>query len=155
MIETSKADSVNEIRNMLYKYCWLVDRGQYDEIAEMFKDATIAYEGVPGYTKDPVAHANSFKDANQTYEDGTPHTFHMCINPMIEVDLENGTATADHYTVVLQGKTGEFGPMIIVMDYKYDKLVFENGHWKFVYRNQCNRAVGDLSHHLNPHIAWG
>lgn len=154
MIDMSKADSVNEIRNMLYKYCWLVDRGKFDEIGELFKYADIAYEGEVTYKQDPEGFASSFRDGVKRFDDdNTPHTFHLVIDPMIEVDVENGTATANHYTVVLQGYTGKIDPHIIVMDYKYDKLAYVDGEWRFTYRDMCNRAVGDLSEHLV--VDWG
>lgn len=149
----NKADAVNEIRNMLYQYCWLVDQGKFDEIGELFKDAEISYEHEVAYRQDPEGFASSFRDNVKTYEDGLPHTFHLVIDPIIEVDVEAGTATANHYTVVLQGKTGEFGPFVMIMDYKYDKLKYEDGRWKFTARDMCNLAVGDMSNHLN--CSWG
>lgn len=153
MIDMSKADSVNEIKNMLYQYCWNVDHGKFDAIGEQFKYADIAYEGEIAYQKDPEAFAASFRDNVKTYDDGTPHTFHMCIDPIIEVDVENGTATANHYTVVLQGYTDKIAPFVMIMDYKYDKLEYVDGAWRFTYRNMCNRATGDMSNHIS--CEWG
>ena len=36
-------NSYETIRNMLYRYCWLVDQGKFDEMAEMFDECDIYY----------------------------------------------------------------------------------------------------------------
>lgn len=142
-----------EIRNLLYKYCWLVDQGKFDEMAEMFDECDIYYGDVLGISHDKEAFKKSFVDGDIVYApDNTTRTIHMCIDPIIHVDEEAGTATAQHYTVVLQGITGEFNPQVIVMDIKYDTFKRnEKGEWKFATRKMGNRAAGDLSHHqVNP-----
>lgn len=142
-----------EIRNLLYKYCWLVDQGKFDEMAEMFDECDIYYGDVLGISHDKEAFKKGFVDGDIVYApDNTTRTIHMCIDPIIHVDEEAGTATAQHYTVVLQGITGEFNPQVIVMDIKYDTFKRnEKGEWKFATRKMGNRAAGDLSHHqVNP-----
>lgn len=146
-------NSYFEIQNLLYKYCWLIDQGKFDEMAEMFDECDIYYGDYLAISHDKEAFKKGFVESDIVYEpDKTTRTIHMCIDPIIHVDEENGTATAQHYTVVVQGITGEFKPQIIVMDIKYDTFKRnEKGEWKFATRKMGNRAAGDLSHHqVNP-----
>ena len=117
-----KFEAIDEIRKLIYSYCWMVDRADYEGLAEFFEHTTIYYDGVVANPEGPDGKATAapFKDAVIRYEDGLPHTSHCCINPIIEVDVENGTAEAKHYTIVIQGKTGEFGPEVKIQVYKYD-----------------------------------
>lgn len=148
VMEDASESAERQILNLIYAYSWLLDAGQFDAMGELFVDADLAFDGQVGVSKDAAAVAQSFKDFDKTYEDGTLNTMHMVIDPMIHVDEEAGKATADHYTVVVQGITGEFGPQIISMDKKFDEFTRgEDGIWRFSYRNMVGRAVGDLSHH--------
>jgi len=136
-----------EIRTLLYKYSWLLDNGKIDEMADLFEDADILVNGKLVYSKDKKAFARGFHDFDQIHDDGTLKTMHLVINPIISVDEEADTATAEHYTVVIQGITAQFSPQIIVMDQKFDTFKRVDGVWKFASRNMINRAIGDLSHH--------
>ena len=82
------------------------------------------------------------------YEDGTPKTMHLCVNPQITVSEDGQTAEARSYLVVTQGITGQFNPQIIWMDRKFDKFAKIDGKWEFVYRNNCTHAMGDISAHI-------
>lgn len=146
-------NSETQILNLLYKYCWCIDQGMFDEMAEMFSECDIYYGDYLAISHDKEAFKQGFVEGDILYApDQTTRTIHMCIDPIIHVDEEAGTATAQHYTVVLQGITGVFQPQIIVMDIKYDTFKRnENGEWRFATRKMGNRAAGDLSHHQhNP-----
>lgn len=152
-MEINKADAINEIRNLIFEYCWLIDKGDFHGVAQLFKDADVCYNGEVAHHHDPDTFEKTWRESVKTYDDGTPHTFHMCIDPVIEVDTENGTATAKHYTVVLQGYTGKIDPFVMVMDYKFDEFKYVDGKWIFTKRDMSNRATGDVSNHLN--VTWG
>lgn len=146
--ENPQETSERQILNLIYSYSWLLDAAQFDAIAELFADADIYMEGELTIQKDGNAFAQSFRDFDQVHEDGTLKTMHLVIDPIIHIDEEAGTATADHYTVVVQGITGVFGPQVICMDKKFDTFKRdEKGLWHFASRNMVNRAVGDISHH--------
>ena len=145
--------SEQTILNMLYRYCWLVDEGKFDEMAEMFDECDIYYGDYLAIHHDKAAFAQGFKDNNIVYPpDNSCRTIHMCIDPIIKVDEEAGTASAQHYTVVLQGIIGQIKPQIIVMDVKYDTFKRnEKGEWKFATRNMGTRCLGDMTHHQKTH----
>lgn len=139
-----------QILNLMYEYCWLVDQARYDEIGELFAEADMYFGDYLAYHHDKVGVANMFKGSNISYEpDNTPRTIHMCIDPVIYVDEEAGTAKAKHYTVVVQGVPGtDFMPQVIVMDQKFDTFKRgEDGKWRYASRVMGSRCPGDLSHH--------
>ena len=140
--------SEREILNLLYEYCWLVDEGRYKEIGELFADADIYFGDTLAYSHDAEGYSHMF-DANIAYApDNTPRTIHMCIDPVIKVDEEAGTAAAKHYTVVVQGVPGEFQPQVIVMDTKFDTFKRgEDGKWRYASRKMGSRCAGDIGHH--------
>lgn len=137
-----------EIMNLMYEYCWLVDQGRYKEIGELFAEADIYFGDHLAYSHDPEGFSHMF-DANISYApDNTPRTIHMCIDPVIEINEDAGTARAKHYTVVVQGIPGEFTPQVIVMDTKFDTFRRgEDGKWRFASRKMGSRCAGDVSHH--------
>ena len=149
----NKCEAIEEIRQLIHSYCWMVDASDFEGLAEFFKYADISYDGEIAISQDGRAQADTFRESTKRYEDGLPHTMHLVCDPMIDVDVENGTATAKHYTIVVQGLTGEFGPEVKVMDYKYDTFAYRDGKWVLTARDMRNLAVGDLSTHLN--VTWG
>ncbi len=141
-------EDVFEIRNLLYSYCWLIDSGDFEGVAELLKDADISYSGKLTYPRGSGTYIQSLRPIKR-YKDGTTKTVHMCIDPIIEVAEDGCTATAKSYTVVLQGITKKFPPQIIWIDRKFDTFVKENGKWKFSSWNFVTRAQGDTAFHLD------
>lgn len=152
-----KHEAIEEIRALIKSYCWMVDRADYEGLAEFFKYANIYYDGVLSNPDGPDGEATAaqFRDSVIRYEDGLPHTSHCVINDIITVDEETETAEAKHYTIVIQGKTGEFGPEVKIQDYKYDKFAIRDGKWVLTDRDMRNLAVGDLTTHLANISDWG
>lgn len=149
----NKYEAIEEIRQLIHSYCWMVDAADYDGLAEFFKYADVSYDGEVAISQDGKAQAETFKQSTIRFEDGLPHTMHLVIDPIIDIDVEAGTATAKHYTIVIQGKTGEFGPDVKIMDYKYDTFAYRDGTWVLTARDMRNLAIGDLSKHIN--VEWG
>lgn len=141
------AQDIFEIQNLLYEYCWLVDNGDFEAVGELFKHMDAFYDGKPGFNKSPEGYLKTMRPILK-YEDGTPKTMHLCVNPQITVSEDGQTAEARSYLVVTQGITGQVQPRIIWMDRKFDKFAKINGKWEFVYRNNCTHAMGDVSAHI-------
>ncbi len=144
-------EDIYEIQKLMYEYCWRIDSGDFDGVCDLLKDAQISYDGKLTYDRNPKAYMMTLKPIVR-FEDGTPKTCHMCIDPIIEVAEDGLTAKGRSYTVVVQGVTGEFMPRIIWVDRKFDTFVKENGKWRFDTRNFVARAVGDTSRHLDLSI---
>jgi len=144
-------DDIYEIQKLLYSYCWLIDSGDFDGVCALLKDADIYYDGKLTYRKDPKGYMNTLKPIVR-YEDGTPKTSHLCLNPVVEVAEDGRTATAKSYTVVVQGITGQMLPQIIWVDRKIDTLEKVDGKWRFQSRNYISRAEGDTARHIDMSV---
>ena len=136
-----------EIQNLLYQYCWLVDSGDFEGVGQLFKHMDAFFDGKPGFSKSPEGYLKTMRGI-QKYEDGTPKTMHLCVNPQITISEDGQTAEARSYLIVTQGISGKFNPQIIWMDRKFDKFAKIDGKWEFVYRNNCTHAMGDISAHI-------
>ncbi len=142
-------EDVYAIQSLLYQYCWTLDAGDLEGVCNLFKDAEIFFDGKFAFRNNPKAYKNTLKPII-LYEDGTPKTSHMCVNPVITIDPSGYTASSKSYTIVVQGVTGKLQPQIIWVDRKYDTFVKEDGKWRFRSRNSVTRAEGDTSCHMKP-----
>lgn len=141
------AQDIFEIQNLLSEYCWLVDSGDFEGVGQLLKHADVFYDGKPGFSKSVEGYLATMRPIMK-YEDGTPKTMHLSLNPQITIDEGGETASARSYVVVTQGITGQFQPQIIWMDRKYDRFAKIDGKWEYVYRNNCTHAMGDVSSHI-------
>ncbi len=144
------AQDVIDCTNLMYQYCWTVDSGDFEAVGEMLKYADVSYDGRLAYSCNPAAYLKTMRSIIK-YEDGTPKTMHLCVNPMVEVDEATETATGRSYTIVTQGVPGQFMPQIIWMDRKYDTFKKVDGKWVFASRNFVTHCSGDSSAHMKPY----
>jgi len=134
------------IRNLLGKYCELMDAGQFAGLAELFAHATLADE-----------HGNVFAtgtdeihrrwDAQTILYNGSPRTRHVTANPVIDVDEHAGIAQVSSSYVVFQG-TDDLPLQPIVTGRYLDTFTRGQAGWHFTQRRYAIDHVGDLSHHL-------
>ena len=141
------SDAHEQIRNLLGKYCELMDAGQFAGLAELFAHATLADE-----------HGNVFAtgsdemhrmwDAQTILYDGKPRTRHVNANPVIDADEQAGIAQVSSSYVVFQG-TEDLPLQPIVTGRYLDTFTRDDtGRWHFTQRRYAIDHVGDLSHHL-------
>ena len=145
-------DSYIEILNLIYRYPELIDAGDFAGIGELFKDATLIFEGPDGtvasVAKGAAEVQATFEQTTRRYpDDGTPHTRHVITNPIVEIDEAAGSAVCRYYITVFQ-RTDEF-PLAPVWANRYEdqvKRVF--GAWRLERRRGFAHLPGDTSHHL-------
>jgi len=152
-----------QIRNLLGRYCELMDSGRFAGLAELFANATLADE-----------HGNVFAtgadEVHRMWEaqtlrypadgraphpadgraphDGTPRTRHVTANPVIDVDEQSGIAEVSSSYVVFQG-TDDLPLQPIVTGRYFDVFTRgADGAWHWTQRRYALDHVGDLSHHL-------
>ena len=136
-----------QIRNLLGRYCALMDAGHFAGLAELFANATLADE-----------HGNVFAtgsdemhrmwEAQTILYDSSPRTRHVTANPVIDVDEESGIAEVSSSYVVFQG-TDDLPLQPIVTGRYYDVFTRgAEGAWHWTQRRYAVDHVGDLSHHL-------
>jgi len=137
--------SGDEIRNLLGRYCDLMDAGDFTGVGALFGRGCLADEhGTPlASGADEVA---AFYAAGTRLHDGSPRTKHLVTNTVIEVDEENGAAVALSSYLVLQQVAD--GPLQPIITGRYEDHLSSVDGWHFVERRFFVDLMGDLSQHL-------
>jgi 3-phenylpropionate/cinnamic acid dioxygenase small subunit len=141
------SDAHEAIRNLLGRYCELMDAGEFDGLAALFADARMSDEhgNVFARGSDQIA---AMWHKQTTLYDGSPRTRHLTANPIIEVDQEAGTADVRSTYIVFQ--SAEEMPLQPIITGRYvDRFKrAEDGTWRWDERSYAIDHLGDLSHHL-------
>jgi 3-phenylpropionate/cinnamic acid dioxygenase small subunit len=142
------SDAHEAIRNLLGRYCELMDAAEWAAVGELFADAELA-------GPDGTAIATGSRAVTAMYErgtrlhDGSPRTRHVTANTMIE--FEHTFANARSSYVVFQKLDG-FPLQPIITGRYHDRLARVDGTWRFARRQFFVDHVGDLSHHLTYEV---
>lgn len=141
------SDAHEQIRNLLGRYCELMDAGHFAGLAELFAHATLADEHGNVFASGS-AEVHAMWDRQTILHDASPRTRHITANPVIDVDEAAGIAQVSSAYVVFQG-TDDFPLQPIVTGRYLDTLTCgSDGRWHFTQRRYAIDHVGDLSHHL-------
>jgi ketosteroid isomerase-like protein len=138
------------IRNLLGRYCELMDAGDFAGIGELFADAVVADEHGTEVARGADG-VRRLYEKTRVY-DGWPRTRHLTTNTIIDVDEVRGTATARSAYVVLQATDALALQPIIAGRYADTFQRHPDGHWAFAERRFAVDLVGDLSHHLDYEV---
>ena len=137
------------IQNLLNRYSDAVDRGDFDAVGAMFRDADVYFPG----DAEPSVKAGTGDLGPQLHkwtrvypETGNPRTRHLCTNLIIDFD-DATHARCQSYFVVFQAAESLPLQPIITGRYKhsYEK---RGGRWRFTLVKFFVDQVGDLSQHL-------
>ena len=79
------SNSATEIANLLYRYAELMDGGELEAVAEMFRHARMKSRSA-GELLDNAGMLEQWRRFVKIYPCGTPRTKHVVTNPIIEVD---------------------------------------------------------------------
>jgi 3-phenylpropionate/cinnamic acid dioxygenase small subunit len=134
------------IRNLLGRYCELIDAGELDALNDLFADAVLRDDAGTELGRGREGAARVYAGV-RIYDDGTPRTRHLTTNSIIEVDEDAGTATARSVYVVFQATDALPLQPIIAGRYR-DRFARHDGAWHFTERVFGVDLVGDLSQHL-------
>jgi 3-phenylpropionate/cinnamic acid dioxygenase small subunit len=141
-------DSAHEqIRNLLGRYCALMDAGDFAGLAALFTEATLADEQGNVFATGSEEVLAMWQRQTILYDD-KPGTRHVTANPIIDVDDTAGTATCDSSYVVFQGADAVPLQPIITGRYADTFHRESSGAWRWTQRRYAVDHVGDLSHHL-------
>ena len=155
---SSASTSAEEIRDLMYEYCWLVDRAEFDAMGELFAHAVTRNGTDPGIEMRGAAEiADLYRGHHRLYTAGdgtsTPYVKHVCTNVILDVDDAAGRATARSKYVVQQAvaETG-FALQAIVAGRYHDTFERVDGAWRFSERIFYVDFLGDLSahHQMSP-----
>ncbi len=137
-------DDSREIENLLYRYAQRIDTGDFEGVAELFRDGCIcspAADPVEGYD----AVLQLYRSSTRLYDDGTPCTRHITSNPLIEVSGDS--ATCYSYFTVMQALP-DFPLQAIISGHYEDEFQRNDERWTFRRRTMFPELFGDLTRHL-------
>lgn len=142
---TSSISSDRAIQNLIARYAFLVDDGDFEGLGELLNARTFTLGTGPSVSGGETI-ARLARGALMTYDDGTSRTRHITANVLIDVDETAGTARSQSYCTVLQSLP-DFPLQPIASGTYYDRFARRNGTWLFTERSVQTRFVGDTRHH--------
>jgi 3-phenylpropionate/cinnamic acid dioxygenase small subunit len=134
------------IRNLLGRYCELIDAGELEALADLFADAVLTDDAGNEIGRGREGATQVYAGV-RIHGDGTPRTRHVTTNSIIEVDEDAGTATARSGYVVFQATDTLPLQPIITGRYR-DRFARGDDGWRFTERAFGVDLVGDLSQHM-------
>jgi len=143
----------DRLRNLLGRYCDLMDAGDFDGLGTLFSAATMAAGEGPPFLEGGDAIAAFFRRGTQLH-DGSLRTKHLIANTQFDEPGIDGTVVARSSYLVLQAVDGL--PLQPIIAGRYVDTFGRDAEdaWCFVERRFHVDLVGDLSHHLaDPSIA--
>lgn len=148
MVSVQEVADHIEIARLIHTYAERVDLGDFEGVAEMFRDAEMSAEGSDHVDRGYEAVLRRYIDwTRRLDDDGTPHTKHVTTNVLLDIDTEKGRANGRSYFTVFQ-QTGVLPLQPIIAGRYHDRFVREGGSWRFEHRHIVSDLFGDLSQHL-------
>ena len=140
-------DTATQILNLLHGYAELMDSGDFEGVATLFRHARVK-SGPDGSILDEAGLLAQWRAWVHRYPCGTPRTKHVVTNPILDYDEATGVATCRSYYTVLQAT--ETMPLQVVAAGRYHD-VFERveGRWRFSARDY---TMLDLTGNLRDHL---
>jgi 3-phenylpropionate/cinnamic acid dioxygenase small subunit len=145
-------ESHHAITTLCYRYAEMMDAADFDGLAELFANARLTNEGVPGAIEGGDAIAALYRSTNRVHDDGTLRTRHLTTNLMIDIDEDAGTATGRSAFVVFQ-QTPQLPLQPIVTGRYRDEFARHGGAWHFARRHIVVDHVGDVREHLTFNLS--
>ena len=139
----------DHIRNLLGRYCELIDAGDFTGVGALFADGCLADEHGTELARGGEAVAAFFAAIVRLHH-GSPETKHLVLNTVVET-TQADVATARSSYVVLQALEGL--PLQPVIAGRYvDRFVRDVTAWRFDERRFSVDLSGDLTRHLRLDI---
>jgi len=144
----------DQIRNLLGRYCDLMDAGYFDEVGELFAFATLVDDGGRVLARGAADVSAYYDKITRRYEGGVLRTKHLVLNTVLEPASDHGrnpVIIARSSYVVLQA-TSEMPLQPIITGRYVDRFVLAGGEWQFAERAFIVDQIGDLHQHLRIDI---
>jgi 3-phenylpropionate/cinnamic acid dioxygenase small subunit len=132
------------IEKLLYLYCEYTDAGDFENRVRLFDHAVVQFAEPVGEVRGRDDLMNVFQTSVKLYGHSSPHTAHLCLNPIIDLEEGGGRATARSRFTVFQA-TDDFPLQVIAVGRYHDEFEKVNGRWRFSRREFLLDLVGDLS----------
>jgi 3-phenylpropionate/cinnamic acid dioxygenase small subunit len=143
------SDAHDAIRNLLGRYCEVMDAADWAALGALFADAELAGPDGQVIAAGSDAVTAMYVQGTRLY-DGSPRTRHVTANSIVDVD--GRTASARSSYVVFQAVDG-FALQPIITGRYVDDFAEVDGSWRFARRQFFVDHVGDLSHHLTYEVS--
>jgi len=135
----------DQVRNLLGRYCDLMDAGAFDDVGALFASAALVDDRGRVLARGAAEVAAYYEQVTRRYEGGGLRTKHLVVNTVLEEADETIVARSSY--VVLQA-TDELPLQPIITGRYVDTFVPSDGAWHFVERAFHVDQLGDLSQHL-------
>jgi len=144
--EMMNVEDYLQIKNLVYRYAYLLDTGRWLELGELFAHADLYIAGELAVHNNAAEVALLWQRHVRLYTTKTPRTHHIITNLMIEAEGDH-VARSHSYVLVVQ-QTGKLPLQPIITGDYLDRFVKMNGDWRFSERRIENDLFGNLSEHL-------
>ena len=125
----------DDIRDLIYRYCEMIDAGDVDGLVELFAHAVLAgFEGNRKWRGRDEIRAMYSSPGRRERTTGTRRTKHITTNVLIEVDDDAGAATARSYWVLLTSESPNTPITISLAGSYHDRFERVDGRWRFAER---------------------
>ena len=144
------SNDYEEIRNLSYRYTFLLDAGDFRAVGELLAEATLQpiMAGVRGEElRGSEAIEEFYSGQVVTYRDGDPRTRHLITNQLIELDSGGLNASSRCYFTVLQ-RPPKLPYQIVVGGQYYDRFKKVDGAWRFVMKAIQVDHLNEIQHHF-------
>jgi hypothetical protein len=135
----------DRIRNLLGRYCELIDAGDFGGVGALFAHGRITGPDGAELARGADAVAAYLASAARLHG-GSPRTKHLVLDTVLDPDGESAVTARSSY-VVLQAVEGLVLQPIITGRY-LDRFERDGAEWHFAARRFLVDLVGDLGQHL-------
>ena len=142
---STTADDRAAVTDLVYRYAELIDAGDFQGVGELLARAEF---GGPRTPKVSGAQniAAVFAATTRRFDDGTPRTRHLVLNPIVEIA---GDVASARSTFCVVQATPRVALQPIVVGRYADRFARDPAHgWHFTERIADVEMVGDVSDHL-------
>ena len=149
----------NEVENLLAEYTYRLDEAKFESLGEMFERGTVRIENGPLTLVDNAPRGGregtGAVEVAALYrsivavdvETGSPFTHHLTGNLQVNFDEDGLAASAKSYFCVLQ-QTRSLSLQPVSGGIYLDRLVKDDGHWRFQTRTIVCDQLGDFHEHV-------
>jgi 3-phenylpropionate/cinnamic acid dioxygenase small subunit len=135
--------SEDAIRNLMFRYCELMDAGDIDTVADMFSDATIiGDDGTKLAEGRDEVRAMYARGNRRERTSGGRRSKHLTTNVYVEVDEDANTGIARSYWILLVSTSSDDPVRPILAGSYHDKFARVDGTWRFAERTFVVDLVG-------------
>ena len=147
---STTADDRAAITDLIFRYAELIDAGDFQGVGELLARAAFGGPRTPKVSgADNIAAV--FAATTRRFDDGTPKTRHLVLNPIVEITGDVATARS---TFCVVQATERIALQPIVVGRYIDRFARDSAlGWHFTERIADVQMVGDVSDHLliDPH----